>query len=334
MFFNLPEYRWPWRLGAFFQDVGQKVFTFARGLVRRLAGRGPTSVVVIVAGTGGIIAVCGIALVLTLQELRQDALQRSLEESSEFAAILAGQVSRSTEALNIVLEDISARARRTVGIDLRETDLATEQTHRELRSRLASLPAVDVITITDASGQLVNSTRSWPTPLVNISDRDYFQAIRDGATGVVVSNPVANRVTAKTTVYFARRLENADGTFVGSVLIGCQPERLIDAEGRRDHVKGRTLTLIRGDGVLLSHSDAPQAVGTRFPAKALWFDAMAAGGGSYHSPGYFDGIARLIVVKPLANWPLVVNVSQREEAALSTWYQFAATAFVTWPWHW
>ena len=41
-----------------------------------------------------------------------------------------------------------------------------------------------------------------------------------------------------------------------------------------------------------------------------------------------DGVARQIVVRPLKHWPLVVNVSEREDAALRTWYQVRQTLMI------
>lgn len=112
---------------------------------------------------------------------------------------------------------------------------------------------------------------------------------------------------------------------MGAVVVGARPDKLIDANAADAHVQGRTLVLARRDGVLLAHSQSPKSAGTRFPSSAPWYTLVAKGGGDYRSPGYFDGVARQIVVSPLKHWPLVVNVSEREDAALRTWYQVRQT---------
>lgn len=55
------------------------------------------------------------------------------------------------------------------------------------------------------------------------------------------------------------------------------------------------------------------------PAHSPWYGLVAIGGGYYRSPGYFDNAARLVAVRPLHDYPLVVNVAVSEDAALAKW---------------
>ena len=55
------------------------------------------------------------------------------------------------------------------------------------------------------------------------------------------------------------------------------------------------------------------------PASSPWYRLVSEGGGHYRSPGYFDGEARLVAVRPLRDYPLVVNVALSEKAALAKW---------------
>ena len=55
------------------------------------------------------------------------------------------------------------------------------------------------------------------------------------------------------------------------------------------------------------------------PAESPWHRLVLQGGGHYRSPGYFDGEARLVAVRPLHDYPLVINVAVSETAALATW---------------
>jgi len=55
------------------------------------------------------------------------------------------------------------------------------------------------------------------------------------------------------------------------------------------------------------------------PAGSPWYKLVAAGGGHYWSPGYFDGQARFVAVHPLHDYPLVVDVAVSETAALAHW---------------
>jgi hypothetical protein len=66
----------------------------------------------VVVGSIAIAAICAVSLSATLATLYDDAIGRSKRESAEFAAVLAGQTSRSVEAINLVLEELAQRITR------------------------------------------------------------------------------------------------------------------------------------------------------------------------------------------------------------------------------
>lgn len=287
----------------------------------RLSQGGRAFEVMLIGAALVIAAICGTMFVKILNNLHRDALKRSIEESTEFAAVLAGQTSRSVEAINIVLEEIAEQVRSWSPDDAEQKRLRGRDAHRYLNERKSKLPAADVVSLIGADGRLLNSTREWPALEVDLSNRDHVQASKAGKSDVIISAPAPNHLTGKHVVYFARRIESADGTFLGTANVGVQPQQLIESHAASAHVQGRALVLVRTDGIVLSHSQAPSAAGARMPMAGPWPGLVSAGGGEYRTVSTFDGVARLVAVKPMKNWPLVVNVSQSEEAALRSWYE-------------
>jgi PAS domain S-box-containing protein len=55
------------------------------------------------------------------------------------------------------------------------------------------------------------------------------------------------------------------------------------------------------------------------PAVSPWYNRVAAGGGTYRSPGYLGTVPSVVSVRPLAAWPVVVDVSMQEPMALAAW---------------
>jgi diguanylate cyclase (GGDEF)-like protein len=55
------------------------------------------------------------------------------------------------------------------------------------------------------------------------------------------------------------------------------------------------------------------------PASSGWYAQVARGGGHYESAGVFDTDTRLIAVRPLQDYPLVMDVGLSKDAALATW---------------
>jgi diguanylate cyclase (GGDEF)-like protein len=313
----------------------QKVLQRGRLLLQFGAAgyRADATTAAVAVGSITIAAICAVSLGATLSTLYDDAIDRSNRESAEFASVLAGQTSHSIEAINLVLEELAQRIASREGEGEGEGDdglgrFSNQETHLYLKQRLSRLPFADVITIVNSDGHVVNITRTWPTPHVDLSKRDHFEAVKAGAKDLVISDPVLGHLAGETLVFFARRAESSTGTFLGSVIVGAKPDKLIDANAADAHVQGRTLVLARRDGMLLAHSESPKSAGSKFPKSSPWYSLVAHGGGDYRSPGYFDGIARQIVVRPLKNWPLVVNVSEREDAALRTWHQVRRTVVI------
>jgi PAS domain-containing protein len=75
--------------------------------------------------------------------------------------------------------------------------------------------------------------------------------------------------------------------------------------------------------VLVRYPTSIDRSNQKMPAESPWYKAVAEGGGHYWSPGFFDGQARLVAVRPLHDYPLVINVTASETAALAHWYRRA-----------
>ncbi len=275
-----------------------------------------------------LVVVTVIAVSLVIWRLRQDTIDEAIRETSNIATILAAQVSHSAQSIELVLDDVAAEVRRRgvdAPADVRDK-LQDRAVQAYLKERLARLPQADVLTLTDATGRVIAITRAWPTPVVDLSDRDYFRhlsTVRDGAT--FVSEPVRNKITATWTTYFARRLETADGRFLGVALIGVRPEFFMSALDAVSAIPGRSLVLLRSDGTVLQrHPARSDRTVTRLPSHSAWY-GMRETGGHFRSTGVFSDHAHWVVVHPIANTPLVMNVGITEESALAPWRLRATT---------
>ena len=280
----------------------------------------------VVSGALLIVALWMTAAAYFLFVFRDQALQMSRQDAADYSVVAAGQVSRAVEAIAIVLDEISERVSKLPAVAARSgtTSITARETFEFLVDRLTRLKQADVVTITDATGKVLAITRGWPAPDVNLSDRDYFIKAKAGERGLIISVPVPNKVTGTMTTYFVRRLDNSAGEFIGVVLVGVRPELFIET-GRGGGFDNRTTLLARNDGVVLMHSTTPTAVGQVFPAGSTWYGLVKAGGGSFNSDGIFERRPRIIVVRPIAGLPLVINVSITERNALGHWLKLRDT---------
>jgi hypothetical protein len=156
---------------------------------------GPVRLVI----TAGILLIAAIAVSITalVYELRGRALLDRERELTNIAFVLADQADRRFQAVELVQDSLIERMG-TIGISSREdfeSKMSGHDVHLMLRDKVSGLPHVDAVTLIDAEGRLINFSRYWPIPPVNVADRDYFRALKSDATlNSFLSTPVRNRI--------------------------------------------------------------------------------------------------------------------------------------------
>ena len=169
--------------------------------------------------------------------------------------------------------------------------------------------------------------RGAPTTGINVIDREYFKTLRDDPDhGLFVSGPIFNRSTGKLVVFLARRLTAADGQFLGVAFIGVEPRMLLLTSHTLTSTPGIFYSLFNDRGGLLIRHPKPEAnpeIDRKINPSSQWYAVAKAGGGLYHSPGWFDDQPKYVAVRPLSNFPLVVNVAVTDRTALAKWRERA-----------
>jgi len=294
----------------------------ARRVVRRLSAQLGRRTTLTRVGTWLLIVVV-LAIGITVWDLRRATVAAVRTSTDNLAIVLAAQTGRSVQAVDIVLRDIQERIA-TFGVttpDEFRRVLGTQAVHDFLRSRADRLPQVDNIALVGADGIRVNYSLGWPAPAIDMSDRDYarhFTAQDD--PGLFISEPVVNRATFVRSLYLVRRVNGADGAFLGLVL-GSVPLKVFhELYNTINLPASESLMLLRRDGTVLArHPDPIDRAGAKMPADSPWYAQVAQGGGFYESPGVFESAPRLVAVRPLRDYPLVMDVALSKSAALATW---------------
>ena len=181
---------------------------------------------------------------------------------------------------------------------------------------------VDAIAIFSAQGKLINFSRSWPIPNVDVTDRDYFQVLKaDPTLETFISKPVQNRSVGIWMIHLARRLNSPDGDFMGLVL-GAITLRHFEGYFKSITLQeGSAIALLRQDGMLLARYPNSSEVGKIVQTVAPMSRARITTVLRNKSP--FDGQLRMVSTRPVANYPLRIAVSQTEESALRGWRSLA-----------
>jgi signal transduction histidine kinase len=273
----------------------------------------------------------GIALIVitiaasgvTIWDLRAEAISSYRRDTANLGVVLAEQTSRALQAVDLVVQEAREKVL-AAGVETPDQFrrlMATEDVHHFLTERLKNLPQAEAIILAGADGILVNFSRAWPVPALDLTDRDYYSHFREhDDPGVFVSEPVKSRITGAWTIFLARRINGARGVFLGVVVSAIELRYFEDFYRAIALQDNGSVTVVRRDGtILVRHPRTESQIGTRMPAGSPWYGLLAQGGGFYRATSYFDGIVRVISTHPLRDYPLVVNVTVSEDAALAHW---------------
>jgi PAS domain S-box-containing protein len=239
-----------------------------------------------------------------------NALSATEREIDNESKTLAEQTAWTFQAVDLLLED-TARWYRTDGLRM-----TPERIDEVLANRASGVRQVRLLTITDARGiQRYRSTGAPPADL-DVSDRSYFIAQRDGTvTGVFMSEPLITRSENRAGIVLSRRLEDDKGTFSGVITAIVDVEDLQQVYGAIDLGPGAAINLLRDSGTLLVRNPGSRdLVGRRYPQLAT-----DAGGTMRQIVSPIDGTRDFIAVSRVRGTPLVLAVTRDVAVALHGW---------------
>jgi diguanylate cyclase (GGDEF)-like protein/PAS domain S-box-containing protein len=275
-----------------------------------------------------LVAAVAISTGLILSNLHSRALADSERELGNIAFVLAEQTDRAFQALDVVQTGLIERMQ-ALGItssDDYERRMAGQDVHLMLKDKIASLPHVDAVTMINAQGKLINFSRYWPIPSINVSDRDYFIALKSNTKlTVFISEPVRNRGTDTWTIYLARKFAAPNGDFLGLVLGAMELQSFERLFGRIVLGEDSAIALFRRDGVLLARYPRRDPPGSSYAAGDLFKTVLShANRGTVRLTSIVDGQERLVAGHSIARYPLVVAVATTTAAVLADWRRLAS----------
>lgn len=284
------------------------------GAPRRLAG------MTVQATAGGLMA----AVVLLLVGLdlwnawraRDLALDVARIQVQNLADSLAQRVSRSIELIDLPLREMQERVA-AEGMDPKRA----AEFDTLLRNRARVTPQLRDLVVLDQTGQWLAS--SLPTPIKrDAADREFFIGHRDRLDrGVAISAPYISHATGRFSIAISRRLDDAQGRFVGVVLAAMDLGFFSSLYEGLPPKESGAIVLFRTDGVLLDRRPSLESIiGRSYADDALFRDHVPqAPIGSFIAPSLIDGVRRMETYRRLTELPLVVLVATAEDEALAGW---------------
>ncbi len=262
--------------------------------------------------TGEIIAV-GIMIIAamwvmagaSIMAAREAAMDRTRSEGRNLAVAFAGEVTGILGGVNGAMEIIARHMRAARG-------------QLDIHDWASQIPLLSSATIQGAiigpDGKLVSTTLDPAPQPLDLSEREHVRVHLDGEfQGIFIGKPVIDRVSRKTTINLTRRVDAADGSFLGMIMFALAPANLTALHTQIDLGVHGTLTLVGLDHVIRArftaeNPDGLSSIGQAIPSDVVPSSVPANGAGSFVKASAIDNVARVFSYRRIADYPLLVFV--------------------------
>jgi diguanylate cyclase (GGDEF)-like protein/PAS domain S-box-containing protein len=281
----------------------------------------PERLIIVCAITLAIIVVGSASLIVfNLRNRIFSENERALTNSS---LIIAKQIEQTLAAVEAVQKGFSDDISRLPGISKKtfEQQLGSYDVHLKLRDKVGGMPHVGSLIIFDANGKLINFSRQWPLPDINIADREYFNVAKlDSAPTSFLSEPVRNRATGSWVTNMVRKISGPNGEFLGVISVAFELQYLQNYFSEISVDSGSSVALFRNDGALLARFPQLESdIGRKFPTAVGLRLTENSDHGVGMSTGVLDGTIRMVAAHRINNFPVVVTATKTKDAILAGW---------------
>ena len=255
---------------------------------------------------------------------RQGVINDAMREMRNDSLMLGEQEDRALQAVDVVQLGLIQHMR-TIGIDTPEEFarlMGSKAVHENLRDRIAGLSYVSGLLLFNVHGDLLDTSRTWPSPVVNSADRDFIREMTaGGGRQIFVSAPSRGKLSGQWQIYLSRRFEADDGRLIGFVASSIQIDYFEQFYARLPLTGGGAFSLFRRDSMLIArYPNVDREIGRTFVDTANFSRLLASlDGGVVQQTSVIDGKDRLIVPHSMAHFPLIIAVSDTMKSILGPW---------------
>lgn len=241
----------------------------------------------------------------SISATKTTALDHARLEAHNLAAAFADEVAHSLDGVTAAMEIVAQRMRASPG-------------HFDIYNWAYEIPVLSFGTIQGSiigpDGRLLSTTTLPNAEPVDLADREHFRVHLDGKfKGIFIGKPVVGRVSHKTTIQVSRRVDAADGSFLGVIVFSLSPDSLTSLHKLIDLGPRGTLALIGLDDVVRArfdhaHPDGLAGIGQSIAGSPRPAIAGTGAEGFYVRKSVIDGIKRQYSYRHVGNYPVLVTV--------------------------
>ncbi len=246
-----------------------------------------------------------------LQSDKDTAIEQAIQRNSNLALTLENYTIRTIQNAELVLQVI-------------KTEFEKNRSYAGFQALLKN-PVVDNrlfngVAILDSTGGLVSSNVHFhPDTVVNFSTRDFFKFHRSHTEDVLfINKPVMSKSIAVAIIPFSRRINNADGSFGGVVVLQITPSTFTSFYEKAVTNPHDIVSLIAPDGITYARQTGNvPSYGEDISKSPLFTHLRQSPVGSYFAKDAIRGIPTFFSYRKLAGYPVIATVGSTEDDVLA-----------------
>ncbi len=273
----------------------------------------------LIIGTALIIGLIIGANAIVLAQLHESVLREVQADLLRQSLTLSELVERTLQSVDLVLTSVADKIQLEISTVGDSRQLKNLDYHLYLKEKISGVPQIDTLGITDSDGKRLNHSRDWPSLDTDLSQREYFQALKaNPKSASFISGPMQNLSSGAWIIMLAHPVLTKDGGLFGVVFASTVTRYFEELFRSTSLGDGYAATLLRQDGTLLARYPMAGRIGTIVPASVL-NRLIGVRSGVSRSISPIDQEARIAAAYRLPSYPLVIVVTQSEKAAFAAW---------------
>jgi two-component system NtrC family sensor kinase len=199
--------------------------------------------------------------------------------------------------------------------------LDPSELHAFLKRLDEDVGSIEAVFAVDRAGRVIGHSRFAPPFEIEVADRDYFIALRDGGERLAVGEPVIGRLSGERRINISHRLEGEDGSFAGVTVISIGQGYFTDFYNALREVPGDMINIVRADGLGLARSPPAPSGDSRYRAGEYRPLLEPDIQGAYHKISSMDGSERIYSSRRIAGYPVFVSFGLQVDGVMRAWYR-------------
>ncbi len=271
-----------------------------------------------------LIAAIAIGTVVMISNFRERSLENSKRELENTVLLLARHFDQQLDDVEAPVDDLIEQIH-LAGIaspDDFKRQMSTPEMHLLMKAKVSGTSEIARINVYDVEGFLINSSVVPAVPVVNISDRAYFKALKSSSEPAQHQiELVRSRFSEGWKAVIARKVIGLNGEFLGVISRAIAPATFENFFSLVALGKDAAIVMHHHDGALLARfPHVEEIIGKNFktgstpPANLLNSDH-----GTTQLISPVDGQQRLVAIQSLGRFPLSVVATTTTASALADW---------------